>query len=67
MNHGGRYSKEPDGTRRRVEGTEDHSDGNRARDAEGVPLDPAAAARERPVKDPATPRAKPDTTEANSE
>ncbi len=44
MTGGGRYEMK-DGKRVRIEGTRDHPEGNRARDKDGKPLDPAPVAR----------------------
>lgn len=38
------------GTRKRVAGTSDHPEGNRARDADGAPVAPMRRAREKPAR-----------------
>lgn len=59
MRHGGSYTKEGSGEPKLVERTQDHPDGNRARDAQDKPLPvkpatsgaPAKALRARPATD----------------
>lgn len=59
---GGRYRRDKDGTRERIDFTEDHPDGNKARDAKGRPIAPqphtASRRGEPPAKDTPAPKAK---------